>query len=263
MNNPAASENRLRHSDLVLQAKNIKKNFNGTEVLKGVSLEAKRGDVIVIIGSSGSGKSTFLRCLNFLELPESGEISLWGEKITLNQKETTGKSISNKRLRHLRSKIGTVFQSFNLWSHMTILENLTQAPIFVHGKSKSEAKKSARKYLEKVGIPDKEDNYPSELSGGQQQRAAIARALCIEPEILLFDEPTSALDPELVGEVLRVIKLLAEEGRTMIITTHEMAFARDVSSWTMFFENGIILEEGPPDKLFSNPNTARLKNFIK
>lgn len=247
----------------VLKVNNLKKSFGETEVLKGVSLEAKQGDVFVIIGSSGSGKSTFLRCLNFLELPNSGEISLWNEDINLHPKKGEKLRISNSRLRELRGKIGMVFQSFNLWSNMTILENLIKAPIHVHGKTRKEAKNIARKYLEKVGIPEKEKNYPSELSGGQQQRAAIARALCIEPEVLLFDEPTSALDPELVGEVLRVIKLLAEEGRTMLITTHEMAFAHDVSNWTIFFDQGIIAEEGPPSQLFTKPKTERLKKFLQ
>ena len=249
-------------NESVLKVHNLKKSFGETEVIKGVSLEAKRGDVIVIIGSSGSGKSTFLRCLNFLELADKGDISLWGEKIRLHQEKKGDPEISKARLRHLRGKIGMVFQSFNLWSHMTILENLIQAPIHVHGKSKQEAKNAARKYLEKVGIADKENNYPSELSGGEQQRAAIARALCIEPEVLLFDEPTSSLDPELVGEVLRVIKLLAEEGRTMLITTHEMDFARDVSNWIMFFGQGIIVEEGPPNQLFTHPKTEQLQRFL-
>lgn len=250
-------------NELVLKVNNLKKSFGETEVLKEVSLEAKQGDVFVIIGSSGSGKSTFLRCLNFLELPDSGEISLWSEEIRLHQKKGEKLEISNSRLRYLRGKIGMVFQSFNLWSHMTVLENLIQAPVHVHGKTKKEAKYIARRYLEKVGIPDKEKSYPSELSGGQQQRAAIARALCIEPEVLLFDEPTSALDPELVGEVLRVIKILAEEGRTMLITTHEMAFARDVSNWTMFFDQGIVTEEGPPNQLFTHPKTERLQRFLQ
>lgn len=261
---PTTAANKIDVIDApVLQVQDLKKSFGKLEVLKGVSLDAQRGDVVAIIGSSGSGKSTFIRCLNFLETPDSGQVSLWGETINVQRDRKGSPSVSEAKLRHLRSRIGMVFQSFNLWSHMTILDNLIQAPIHVHGKSRHEATQTARAYLEKVGIPDKELRYPAELSGGQQQRAAIARALCVEPEVLLFDEPTSALDPELVGEVLRVITLLAEEGRTMLIVTHEMAFARDVSSRTIFLDRGLVAEQGPSKQLFANPTTDRLKQFLQ
>ena len=219
----------------VLDVQNIHKRFGSLEVLHGISLAAERGDVISLIGSSGSGKSTFLRCINLLEMPDQGEIHLAGEAIRL---KTTHKglrtAIDPKQVQHLRSRVGMVFQQFNLWAHLSILENVMEAPVHVQGISKAEARDIALDYLDKVGIAHKADTYPAFLSGGQQQRVAIARALAMRPDAILFDEPTSALDPELVGEVLAVMRKLAEEGMTMLVVTHEMGFARDVSNKVIF-----------------------------
>ena len=218
-----------------LIVKDIHKQFDDHEVLKGVSLHAHKGDVISMIGSSGSGKSTFLRCLNLLEVPTSGEIEFHGESIKFSYRRKGERFPADSRqVEKMRSRLSMVFQSFNLWSHMTVMENVIEAPIHVLGISKSEAIERAETYLQKVGIWERRDYYPSQMSGGQQQRAAIARALAMEPDVMLFDEPTSALDPELVGEVLKVMRALAEEGRTMIVVTHEMAFAKDVSNHVMF-----------------------------
>ena len=216
-----------------------------------------------IIGSSGSGKSTLLRCVNLLETPDSGEVYVNGELLKM-KKDKNGKliPIEKNQVDRIRSKLGMVFQSFNLWSHMTVLQNVIEAPVHVQKVNKELAKKNGYLLLEKVGIAEKADQYPSSLSGGQQQRTAIARALAMEPDIMLFDEPTSSLDPELVGEVLKVMQSLAEEGRTMIITTHEMKFAKEVSSKVIFLDQGLIEEEGPPDDFFNNPQTARLKRFL-
>ena len=247
----------------VLKVENIKKRFGDLEVLHGLSLEAQKGDVISLIGSSGSGKSTFLRCINLLEIPEEGEISLSGDMMKL---KTNRKGIrlatDPKQVQHLRSRIGMVFQQFNLWSHLTILQNVMEAPVRVQGLSKAEAKDIAMEFLNKVGIADKQDTYPAFLSGGQQQRAAIARALAMRPDAILFDEPTSALDPELVGEVLGVMRQLAEEGTTMIVVTHEMAFARDVSNKAIFLHQGLIEEQGHPSEMFNSPKSERLKQFL-
>ena len=246
-----------------LEIKNLKKSFGNLEVIRGLSLTAKKGEVLCIIGSSGSGKSTLLRCVNLLDIPDSGEVYVNGELLKM-KKDKKGKSIpaDQKQVDRIRSKLGMVFQSFNLWSHMTVLQNVIEAPIHVQKIDKELAKKNGQLLLEKVGIAEKADQYPSSLSGGQQQRTAIARALAIKPDVMLFDEPTSSLDPELVGEVLKVMKSLAEEGRTMIIVTHEMRFAKEVSSKVIFLNQGCIEEEGTPSNFFNNPQTPRLKRFL-
>ena len=246
-----------------LEIRNLKKSFGNLEVIKNLSLTAKKGDVICIIGSSGSGKSTLLRCVNLLDIPDSGEVYVNGELLKM-KKDKKGKSIpaEQKQIDRIRSKLGMVFQSFNLWSHMTVLQNVIEAPIHVQKIDKELAKKNGQLLLEKVGIAEKADQYPSSLSGGQQQRTAIARALAMEPDIMLFDEPTSSLDPELVGEVLKVMKSLAEEGRTMIVVTHEMKLAKEVSSKVIFLDQGRIEEEGTPSNFFNNPQTVRLKRFL-
>ena len=250
------SENKLNVIDL-------HKRYGEHEVLKGVSLQANAGDVISIIGSSGSGKSTFLRCINFLEKPSEGSIVVNGQTINLvRDKDGQLKVADKNQLRLLRTRLTMVFQHFNLWSHMTVLENVMEAPIQVLGLSKQEARERAVKYLAKVGI-DERAKYPVHLSGGQQQRVSIARALAMEPEVLLFDEPTSALDPELVGEVLRIMQQLAEEGKTMVVVTHEMGFARHVSTHVIFLHQGKIEEEGAPEQLFGNPQSPRLQRFLK
>ncbi|HEB97559.1 MAG TPA: ATP-binding cassette domain-containing protein, partial [Sedimenticola thiotaurini] len=214
-----------------LQVVDMHKRFGSHEVLKGIDLTARTGDVVSIIGSSGSGKSTFLRCINLLEVPEAGDVYLNGELIRMKQRRDGSREAADRRqLQRVRAKLAMVFQSFNLWSHKTVIENVMEAPVHVLGQSKAEARERAEALLQKVGLYDRRDYYPSHISGGQQQRAAIARALAMDPEVMLFDEPTSALDPELVGEVLQVMRSLAEEGRTMLVVTHEMGFARDVSS---------------------------------
>ena len=246
-----------------LIVKDICKKFGDLEVLKGVSLAASKGDVISLIGSSGSGKSTCLRCLNLLEVPTSGEIEFHGDPIrfTTNRKGIR-KPADNKQVEDMRSRFSMVFQSFNLWSHMTVMENVIEAPVHVLGINKAEARERAESYLQKVGIWERRNYYPAQMSGGQQQRAAIARALAMEPDVMLFDEPTSALDPELVGEVLKVMRFLAEEGRTMIVVTHEMSFAKDVSNHVMFLHQGKIEEEGKPQNLFDNPDSERVQQFL-
>jgi ABC-type histidine transport system ATPase subunit len=247
----------------ILNISNIHKSFGDLEVLHGISLTAHQGDVISLIGSSGSGKSTFLRCINLLETPDQGDIELDGQAIAFST-DRAGKRIASdaKQVQSLRTRIAMVFQQFNLWSHMTVLENVSEAPICVQGLTKAEARDIGMEYLEKVGIADKANLYPAFLSGGQQQRAAIARALAMRPEAILFDEPTSALDPELVGEVLTVMRKLADEGTTMIVVTHEMSFARDVSNKTLFLHGGLIEEQGDPGKLFSSPESTRLQQFL-
>lgn len=246
-----------------LVVKDLHKSFGSIDVLKGVSLEAHKGDVISMIGSSGSGKSTFLRCINLLETPTSGEILLHGESIDFKLRKGLRVPANVKQVERMRSKLSMVFQGFNLWSHMTVLENVIEAPVNVLGVPKKVAIEKAEALLDKVGIHQRKDYYPSQMSGGQQQRAAIARALAMEPEVLLFDEPTSALDPELVGEVLKVMRGLAEEGRTMIVVTHEMAFAKDVSSQVVFLHQGKIEEHGSPSKVFENPDSERMKQFLQ
>ena len=247
----------------VLELKQLEKNFGENRVLKGINLSANKGDVISIIGSSGSGKSTMLRCINFLETPDNGSINVCGETIDCSEVDLSNpdKKLQNQII-NVRKKLGMVFQSFNLWSHMNILDNITEAPVHVLGKDKEEAEQEAMKLLEQVGIKDKAYDYPVHLSGGQQQRAAIARALAISPEVLLFDEPTSSLDPELVDEVLSVMRKLAEEGKTMLVVTHEMEFARKVSNKVIFLHDGLIEEEGHPDTVFTNPQSERCRNFL-
>ena len=248
---------------LKLQVENIHKRFGSNEVLKGVSLSAYAGDVISIIGSSGSGKSTFLRCINLLEKPHQGRITLGGEALDLvpdKQGELNAKD--PKQLQRLRTKLAMVFQHFNLWAHMTVLDNIIEAPVHVLGVSRDEAVATARKYLARVDLAGMEDRFPAHLSGGQQQRVAIARALAMEPEVMLFDEPTSALDPELVSEVLKVMKTLAEEGRTMVVVTHEMGFAREVSNHLIFLHQGLVEEEGIPSEVLSKPKSERLAQFL-
>lgn len=248
---------------IALVADDIHKSFGSLEVLKGISLTAQEGDVISILGSSGSGKSTFLRCINFLETPDSGRIVLDGEEVIVKT-DRNGKMLGAdaKQIQRLRSQLGFVFQSFNLWSHMTVVQNVMEGPVQVLGVDKAEAEARAMQTLTEVGIAEKRDFYPSQLSGGQQQRVAIARALAMEPKVLLFDEPTSALDPELVGEVLRVIRHLADLGKTMIVVTHEMGFAREVSSKIIFLHEGRVEEEGPPAQVFGNPKSERCRTFI-
>jgi histidine transport system ATP-binding protein len=246
-----------------LTVENLHKSYGNHEVLKGVSLNAKTGDVISLIGASGSGKSTFLRCINFLETPNDGAMSLDNQPIRMVH-DSRGMHVADAdELQRLRTRLAMVFQHFNLWSHMTVLENITMAPRRVLGVSKKDAEERARRYLDKVGLPLRvADQYPAFLSGGQQQRVAIARALSMEPEIMLFDEPTSALDPELVGEVLKVIQGLAEEGRTMIMVTHEMSFARKVSNQVLFLHQGLVEEQGAPEDVLGNPTSERLQQFL-
>ena len=244
-------------------AEDIHKSFGENEVLKGISMAAERQDVVSIIGSSGSGKSTFLRCLNFLEITDKGRIVLEGEEIKIISSKTGMNTIGDrKQVENLRSRLGMVFQGFNLWTHMTVLQNVSEARIRVQGLARGEARDIGMAFLDKVGIADKADTYPGFLSGGQQQRAAIARALAMRPEAILFDEPTSALDPELVGEVLAVMRQLAEEGTTMIVVTHEMGFARDVSNKALFLHEGKIEEQGDPRVIFTTPESPRLQQFL-
>jgi ABC-type histidine transport system ATPase subunit len=246
-----------------LEIRNLHKRYGEQEILKGISLTARDGDVISILGSSGSGKSTLLRCINLLENPHQGEILVAGEALKLKAAKN-GDLIAadNRQINRLRSEIGFVFQNFNLWPHMTVLDNITEAPRRVLGKSKAEAIEAAEALLNKVGIYDKRHSYPAQLSGGQQQRAAIARTLAMKPKVILFDEPTSALDPEMVQEVLNVIRALAEEGRTMLLVTHEMSFARHVSSEVVFLHQGLVEEQGSPQQVFENPTSARCKQFM-
>jgi ABC-type histidine transport system ATPase subunit len=246
-----------------LLAENVHKRFGNFEVLKGISLTARAEDVISIIGASGSGKSTFLRCINFLETPDSGRIVVGGEEIRVRAGRRGLPVVSDQAaLGRIRARLGMVFQGFNLWSHMTVLQNVMEGPVTVLREPKGEVRDRAMDLLAKVGIAEKHDAYPVELSGGQQQRVAIARALCMQPQVLLFDEPTSALDPELVGEVLKVMRDLAAEGRTMVVVTHEMGFAREVSSRVMFLADGRVEEESSPAELFGNPQSERCRRFL-
>ncbi|WCD80112.1 ABC transporter ATP-binding protein [Pseudomonas sp. TUM22785] len=246
-----------------LEIRNLHKRYGDLEVLKGISLTARDGDVISILGSSGSGKSTFLRCINLLENPHQGQIIVAGEELKLKPARS-GELVAadGKQINRLRSEIGFVFQNFNLWPHMTVLDNIIEAPRRVLGQSRAEATEVAEALLAKVGIADKRHVYPAQLSGGQQQRAAIARTLAMQPKVILFDEPTSALDPEMVQEVLNVIRALADEGRTMLLVTHEMNFARQVSSQVVFLHQGLVEEQGPPQQVFDNPTSARCKQFM-
>jgi len=253
----------MQQTNAMLVAEDIHKSFGALEVLKGLSLSANQGDVVSVIGSSGSGKSTFLRCINFLETPDRGRIFLDGEEVIVHRdRKGRLKGADPAQIQRLRSQLGMVFQSFNLWAHMTVVQNVMEGPVQVLRKKPEEAKETAMMYLKKVGIAEKADSYPNQLSGGQQQRVAIARALAMEPKVLLFDEPTSALDPELVGEVLKVMRQLADEGRTMIVVTHEMGFAREVSDTVLFLHQGQIEEIGSPKQVFENPKSDRCREFL-
>lgn len=255
--------NALNGQPQTLQVDALYKSYGNLEVLKGVSLSAREGDVVTMIGASGSGKSTFLRCINLLELPTRGDIFLKGEAVKFKAGKDSLVPSDKRQVERFRAQLGMVFQSFNLWQHMTVLQNVTEGPVQVLGRSKPEAIELAENILNRVGLWEKRNEYPAFMSGGQQQRAAIARALAMEPSVMLFDEPTSALDPELVGEVLKVIRSLAEEGRTMIMVTHEMKFARDVSSEVIYLHEGIIEEQGPPSQVFGNPVSERCRKFVK
>ncbi len=246
-----------------LEIRDLHKRYGELQVLKGISLTARDGDVISILGSSGSGKSTLLRCINLLENPNQGKILLAGEELELKAAKN-GELVAadNRQINRMRSEIGFVFQNFNLWPHMSVLDNIIEAPRRVLGQSKAEAIEVAEALLAKVGIGDKRHVYPAQLSGGQQQRAAIARTLAMQPKVILFDEPTSALDPEMVQEVLNVIRALAEEGRTMLLVTHEMNFARQVSSEIVFLHQGLVEEQGTPQQVFDNPLSVRCKQFM-
>lgn len=246
----------------IIRVENLHKSFHTLHVLKGINFKVEKGEIVSVIGPSGSGKSTLLRCLNHLEVADKGSISFEGQYIA--KADSTGKAIykSNKEVLAICSNLGMVFQNFNLFPHKSVLENIIEAPIMVKGKSKQEAEEKALELLDKVGLLEKKDAYPNQLSGGQKQRVAIARALAMEPEIMLFDEPTSALDPELIGEVLQVIKKLAEERMTMIIVTHEMNFAREISDRIIFMDDGQIVVDGVPDDIFVNPEHPRIKTFL-
>jgi octopine/nopaline transport system ATP-binding protein len=247
----------------VIAATRLRKNFGSLQVLDDISVAAHPGEVISILGSSGSGKSTLLRCLNLLEVPDAGLLAIDGEAIAIKRGRHGPEPADRAQVQRLRQRVAMVFQSFNLWSHMTVLENVIEAPVHVQKRPRAACIAEAEALLAKVGIAEKRHHYPAHLSGGQQQRAAIARALAMQPHVMLFDEPTSALDPELVGEVLRVMRQLAEEGRTMLVVTHEMSFARDVSSRVIFLHGGRIAEEGSPAELFAGGKTERFRQFIQ
>jgi polar amino acid transport system ATP-binding protein len=245
-------ENNMRTNDVTIRVRGLKKDFNDMSVLKGIDIDIHKGDVVCVIGASGSGKSTFLRCLNLLEQPTGGSIYFEGADLTDEKVD----------LNLHRQKMGMVFQQFNLFPHMSILENLTCAPVLLKKATPEQAKAKAMDMLARVGLSDRADSYPNQLSGGQKQRVAIVRALCMEPDVMLFDEPTSALDPEMVGEVLDVMKELAKEGMTMVVVTHEMGFAREVSNRVIFLDDGVIAEEGTPQQIFENPQCERLQSFL-
>ncbi|TNJ41304.1 ABC transporter ATP-binding protein [Phaeobacter sp. B1627] len=245
-----------------IEVRDLHKHFGAAHVLRGVSVAAQDGDVVSLIGSSGSGKSTFLRCINMLEAPTSGRILLDGQELNLKPGREGLIAQDRRQLENFRARLGMVFQSFNLWQHMTVLQNVIEGPIQILGLGRSEATTRAEAHLARVGLWEKRDAYPAYLSGGQQQRVAIARALAMDPQVMLFDEPTSALDPELVGEVLKVIRELADEGRTMLLVTHEMRFARDVSSKVLYLHQGQIEEEGPPEQVFGAPLSDRCRAFV-
>jgi polar amino acid transport system ATP-binding protein len=240
----------------------LRKSFGSLEILRGIDLEVRKGEAVSVIGPSGSGKSTMLRCLNYLEEPTAGSIYIDGHLLGYEQHGDVNKRVKSSRLNAMRAEIGMVFQHYNLWPHMTVLENLIEAPIRVRGKSRKDAVETARELLQTVGLPEKQDEYPSRLSGGQQQRVAICRALAMDPKLMLFDEVTSALDPELVGEVLQLMQKLARGGLTMIVVTHEMDFAREVCDRVVFMDRGQIVEQAPPETLFRSPRDPRTKQFL-
>ncbi|AWN15071.1 ABC transporter ATP-binding protein [Salinisphaera sp. LB1] len=245
-----------------LVVRDLHKSFNDNPVLEGLSLEAHEGDVISLIGASGSGKSTFLRCMNLLEIPNAGDIVVHGEPVAFQTKRGEREPADWKQVERIRAKLSMVFQGFNLWAHMTLIGNVIEAPVHVLGKSKKDARAQGMALLERVGLAERADYFPAQLSGGQQQRGAIARALAMDPEVMLFDEPTSALDPELVGDVLKVMRGLADEGRTMVVVTHEMDFARDVSSQVIYLHQGRVEEAGKPGDVLENPSSPRLRQFL-
>ncbi|PVZ08653.1 MULTISPECIES: amino acid ABC transporter ATP-binding protein [unclassified Pseudomonas] len=259
----SATAMELTHGATAISTLELRKSYGEIEVLKGIDFTAREGEVVSILGASGSGKSTFLRCLNLLELPSAGSLDVFGERVKLRLSASNPRIADRKQVDRLRTQVAMVFQNFCLWSHMTILENLMEAPVHVQRRNSQEVRKEAIAALERVGLAHRINAYPAQLSGGQQQRAAIARALVMKPRVLLFDEPTSALDPELVGEVLKVMRDLAAEGRTMLIVTHEMAFARDVSSRILFLEDGRIGAEGAPQKLFAGGVNERFDQFVR
>ena len=250
-------------SEAVISVRDLHKNFGSVEVLKGIFLDAHEGEVVSILGASGSGKSTMLRCINMLETPSAGEIRVSGEVIALRRgRDGSMRPADHRQVERIRSRVAMVFQNFNLWSHRTVLENVIEAPVYVQKRKRAECVEEALELLAKVGIAEKRDQYPAHLSGGQQQRAAIARALAMHPDVMLFDEPTSALDPELVGEVLRVMQGLAAEGRTMLVVTHEMGFARNVSDRVVFLHRGVIDMQGKPEDVFGAAGSQRFRKFI-
>ncbi|WP_348762426.1 ATP-binding cassette domain-containing protein [uncultured Salinisphaera sp.] len=252
----------MADSETPLVVRDLHKSFKDVSVLNGVSLEAHEGDVITLIGASGSGKSTFLRCMNLLEVPDAGELIVHGEHVAFKQNKKTREPASWKQVERIRSRLAMVFQGFNLWAHMSLIGNVIEAPVHVLGVPKKQARERGMALLERVGLADRADYFPAQLSGGQQQRGAIARALAVDPEVMLFDEPTSALDPELVGDVLAVMRELADEGRTMVVVTHEMDFARDVSSQVIYLHEGRVEETGAPAEVLSRPDSPRLRQFL-
>ena len=252
----------MSESTEALVVEDLHKSFGSLEVLKGISLVAREHNVVSILGGSGAGKSTLLRCINLLETPDAGNVYVHGELIEMAMKGGARVPADKRQVERIRSRLAMVFQQFNLWSHMTVLQNVIEAPMHVLAVPRAEALERAERVLQRVGMYERKDSYPAHLSGGQQQRVAIARALAMEPEAILFDEPTSSLDPELVGEVLKVMRALAEEGRTMLVVTHEMAFARDVSSKVLFLHGGRVEEEGSPAQVFEQPKSARFKQFL-
>jgi ABC-type histidine transport system ATPase subunit len=248
--------------EVVLEATDIEKYFGAHHVLRGVSLAVRQHETVMLIGRSGSGKTTFLRCLNFLEEPTAGRVAMGELKVAADPLQTSGRS-RRSDIRQIRQRTGMVFQEFNLFPHLTVLENCIEAPINVKGERKDEAVARAERYLEKVRLLDKRDEYPARMSGGEKQRAAIARAMCMEPQVLLFDEPTSALDPELIGEVIVVMEALAHEGATMIVVSHEMAFAREAADRVLYLEGGVVVEEGPPEQVLDDPREQATKDFLR
>lgn len=249
--------------DIVVLARNVQKSFNGIQVLKGIDLEVHRGKVVAILGPSGSGKSTFLRCINHLKKMEAGSIQVDGVQIGYVEKDGKLEEAPYSVTAKQRSRIGMVFQSFNLFPHMTVLENVMEVPVHVHGENPDIVRERALNLLARVGLAEKANEYPKRLSGGQQQRVSIARALCIKPDLLLFDEPTSALDPQLVGEVLGVIRQLADDGFTMVVVTHEIPFTREVADWVVFMADGVVVEQGKPKDVLVHPSKDRTKEFLK
>lgn len=253
----------MADSQTPLVVRDLHKSFNDNPVLEGVSLEAEQGDVITLIGSSGSGKSTFLRCMNLLEVPNAGDILVHGEAVKFKDVRGGREPTDWKQVERLRAKLSMVFQGFNLWAHMPLIGNVIEAPVHVLGVPRKEARERGMALLERVGLVDRAEYFPAQLSGGQAQRGAIARALAMEPEVMLFDEPTSALDPELVGDVLKVMRELADEGRTMVVVTHEMDFARDVSSEVIYLHQGEVAEAGKPGDILAKPSSPQLQQFLR